>query len=203
VAIAGDIEAGVGDRIVTRRNDRTLAVGHGWVKNGDTWTVRSVGRDGSLTVERENGSGRVVLPASYVQHHVELGYAATAYRAQGRTVDTAHVLIEPTTTRETLYVAATRGRLTNQIYIDTAYDPDADTSHGPVIEQTTTSVLTDVLARTGSDAAAQTVLVDERRHVQSRREGVRNQSAGYGINTVVARNTGAEMEVVPTLERSL
>jgi hypothetical protein len=43
-----------------------------------------------------------------------LGYAITAHRAQGVTVDTAHVLVEPTTTRENFYVAMTRGKQSNQ-----------------------------------------------------------------------------------------
>ncbi len=51
--------------------------------------------------------------------------------AQGRTVDTAHAYITATTTREVLYVAATRGRDSNRLYVDTAYDPDPDTAHQP------------------------------------------------------------------------
>ena len=40
------LKAGVGDRVVSRLNDRRLAVGTGWVKNGDTWVVthRAPGR---------------------------------------------------------------------------------------------------------------------------------------------------------------
>jgi hypothetical protein len=34
----------------------------------------------------------VTLPAGYVAASVELAYAATAHRAQGRTVDTAHLI---------------------------------------------------------------------------------------------------------------
>src|SRR3546814_15313789 len=55
----------------------------------------------------------VRLPAEYVAEHVELGYAVTAYRAQGVTVDTGHTLIEPGSTREKFYVAMTRGRTGN------------------------------------------------------------------------------------------
>ena len=36
-----------------------------------------------------------MLPARYVADEVELGYAATAHRAQGATVDTAHALVDP------------------------------------------------------------------------------------------------------------
>jgi hypothetical protein len=34
----------------------------------------------------------VDLPADYVAEHVELAYASSAHRAQGRTVDTAHAM---------------------------------------------------------------------------------------------------------------
>ena len=48
------------------------------------------------------GAGpRPVLPADYVREHVELGYATTAHRAQGRTVDTAHAYVSAATVRGT------------------------------------------------------------------------------------------------------
>ena len=58
-----------------------------------------------------------------------MAYATTTHRAQGRTVDTTHTLVSPTTTREALYVGATRGRDANHIYVDTHFDPDPATSH--------------------------------------------------------------------------
>jgi len=39
-------------------------------------------------------------------------------------VDTAHAMVSATTTREVLYVSATRGRESNRLYVDTHYDPD-------------------------------------------------------------------------------
>ena len=55
-------------------------------------------RDGSIVVQRLEpalgGSGD--LPAEYVAEHVDLGYAVTAHRAQGMTVDTAHVVVSGT-----------------------------------------------------------------------------------------------------------
>jgi ATP-dependent exoDNAse (exonuclease V) alpha subunit len=77
-----------------------------------------------MTVRRANGTGEVVLPADHVARHVELTYAAIAHRTQGRTVDTAHSMVSPATTREVLYVSATRGRHMNQLYVDTRCDPD-------------------------------------------------------------------------------
>jgi len=146
--------AGVGDRVVTRENNRRLTTGTRWVKNGDQWTVTAISGDGSMTVQRAAGGGSVVLPVDYVKSHVELGYASTAHRAQGRTVDTAHAIIAATTQREVLYVAATRGRDSNMLYVDTMYDPDVDTSHGPVPEQDPLEVLRSVLANVGAEQAA-------------------------------------------------
>ena len=39
VETASGSVVGVGDSVVTRRNQRGLATGRGWVKNGDQWTV--------------------------------------------------------------------------------------------------------------------------------------------------------------------
>jgi hypothetical protein len=96
-----------------------------------------------------------VLPADYVAQHVELAYATTSYRSQGRTVDTTHSLVSPTTTREVLYVAATRGRESNMLYVDTSFDPDPATGHdGTLVQQSASEVLAGVLANEGADLSA-------------------------------------------------
>jgi conjugative relaxase-like TrwC/TraI family protein len=155
VDVAGGSTAGVGDLVVTRQNDRTLMAGSRWVRNGDRWTVTEAAPDGSLTVRAPKGGAVVVLPARYVAEHVELGYAATAHRAQGRTLDTAHAIVSRTTTREVLYVSATRGRQGNYLYVDTHYDPDPQTGHDNATEpQTVREVLAGVLANEGADIAA-------------------------------------------------
>jgi conjugative relaxase-like TrwC/TraI family protein len=152
---------GVGDAVVTRRNQRGLATGRGWVKNGDQWTVTGIRRDGAMHVGRINGTGRATLPAAYVREHVELGYATTAHRAQGRTVDTAHAFVSATTLREPLYVMATRGRESNRLYVDTLYDPDVATSHEPPEELAPADVLRYVLANSGADKSATLTITDE------------------------------------------
>ncbi len=167
VPIAGDQLAGVGDRVITRLNDRTLAIGRRWVKNGDQWLVAVAHRDGRLTVRRTHGGGTLTLPADYVRKHVELGYATTAHRAQGRTVDTAHSLVTASTTREVLYVAATRGRDMNRLYVDTSHDPDHDTSHGPLPTISAEEILARVLANTGADQSAHAVLRREQDAAES------------------------------------
>ena len=152
--------AGVGDVVVTRRNERRLRSGSGadsFVRNGDLWTVVARHQDGSLTVHRAQSSaggvGRVRLPAAYVQEHVELGYATTVHRAQGLTVDAAFAIVRPGMSRETAYVALTRGREANHAFVITdAPDPDCDRI-APA-ERTGCAVLAAVLARSDADLSA-------------------------------------------------
>src|SRR5450759_4496317 len=146
--------------------DLETSVNGNWVKNGDQWLVKEVAADGAVTVARTMGAGmpggrQVVLPADYVRQHVELGYATTAHRAQGRTVDTAHAFVSVTTQREMLYVAATRDWESNRLYVDTMYDPDADTQHGLPAEQDAGDVLRQVLEARGADqSATETIAAD-------------------------------------------
>jgi ATP-dependent exoDNAse (exonuclease V) alpha subunit len=101
---------------------------------GALWTVTATHDDGSLTVapyHRADSNGRstpgVRLPAAYVAEHVDLGYAVTAYRAQGVTVDSCHVLAAPGMSREAFYVAMTGGRHANSAYVATnPVDPMCD-----------------------------------------------------------------------------
>ncbi|MBC9822865.1 relaxase domain-containing protein [Terrabacter sp. MAHUQ-38] len=160
-AITGGATIGVGDVVVTRLNQRDLATSGAWVKNGDTWTVTDINGDGSVRVRRPAGGGVALLPAGYVREHVELGYATTAHRAQGRTVDTAHAYVTATTVREPLYVMATRGRESNRLYVDTRYDPDLATAHDEPSEVSAIDVLRQVLARTGADTSATETRHDE------------------------------------------
>ena len=182
VDVAGGGTAGVGDVVVTRQNDRRLMAGTHWVRNGDRWTVTAVGEDGTLTVRGFRAGAPVTLPAWYVSEHVELGYAATAHRAQGRTTDTAHALISPTTTREVLYVAATRGRRGNWIYVDTQFDPDPQTGHdGAIPPQTAREVLAGVLHNEGADMAAHEAI----RRAQLDAENIATLAAEY--QTIAAK----------------
>jgi conjugative relaxase-like TrwC/TraI family protein len=182
VDVAGGGSAGVGDVVVTRQNDRRLMAGTHWVRNGDRWTVTEIGADAGLTVRGLKGGATVTLPAWYVREHVELGYAATAHRAQGRTTDTAHAMISPTTTREVLYVAATRGRRGNWIYVDTRYDPDPQTGHdGATPPQTMHEVLAGVLRNEGADIAVHQAI----RLGQLQAESIATLAAEY--QTIAAR----------------
>ena len=167
LVIADDQRASVGDEIVTRQNNRSLTTGKSWVKNGDRFVVTVTSPDGSMAVRRVSGGLEVVLPADYVAAHVELAYATTSYRSQGRTVDTTHSLVSPTTTREVLYVAATRGRESNKLYIDTSFDPDPTTRHdGTIAKKSAREALAGVLANEGRDLSAHEVLKTAQRHIE-------------------------------------
>ena len=154
VTTADGTTIGVGDVVVTRLNVRALSTGRGWVKNGDDWIVRETRDDGSVRLTRPNSGEVAILPATYVAEHLELGYASTAHRAQGRTVDTAHAYVTATTTREPLYVMATRGRESNRMYVDTAHDPDDGTRHSEPEHADPDEVLRNVIATTGADSSA-------------------------------------------------
>ena len=171
VALHDGTVAGIGDRIITRRVDRRLSDGTnpgggvdergrlaaGFIKNGTILTITDVRRDGAIEAQASGGRP-VALPADYVPQHVELGYAVTAHRCQGVTVDTTHTLASSRMTREAFYVAMTRGRAANHAYIDT------DTCHGELDNlgreaetRPARTILEQILVNQGAEASAHTL----------------------------------------------
>ncbi|MDR0284642.1 MAG: relaxase domain-containing protein [Propionibacteriaceae bacterium] len=155
-----------GDWVITRHNDRRLHAGRtGWVRNGDRWTITRVHDDGAVTIRRAGmrTGGTVTLPADYAAHHLDLGYAVTAHRAQGVTVDTSHCVVTPTTTRENLYVAMTRGRETNTAYVATDRPDDTHGVPHPSDgeERTPRDVLTGVIHNVGAELSAHQTIQTE------------------------------------------
>ncbi|WP_456299382.1 MobF family relaxase [Microbacterium schleiferi] len=157
--------ASVGDVVITRKNDRRLRSGSNWVRNGSRWRVTAVRRDGSLRVRNTDriGARPLWLPAEYVTENVDLGYAVTAYRAQGITTDTAHAVIEAGTTRENMYVAMTRGRASNTAYVVTSRPDDNHSARHPGNRPDTTArdVLAGVLGHVGAELSAHETLIAE------------------------------------------
>jgi conjugative relaxase-like TrwC/TraI family protein len=152
-------DVGLGDHIVTRLNNRRLPYSKtGFVQNGDHWTVIHRWPDGSLTVQN-HAEESVTLPSTYVQESVELAYATTAHRAQGATVDTAHLLVTEQLTRALMYVGMTRGRHTNHAYVAT-HQSTTD-MHEPHPEQTMQDVLEAVLENPGVEQSAHEVMRQE------------------------------------------
>ncbi|WP_105034232.1 MobF family relaxase [Cryobacterium aureum] len=165
VALHDGTRAAVGDTVITRLNDRRLYASRSWVRNGDRWNVIGVHRNGSVEVRRQGRrwGSTVLLPASYVAEHVELGYAVTSHRAQGITTDTAHVVVAPSMPRENLYVAMTRGREANTAYV--AVDRP-DVAHvgprpGDAADVTARSILYGILQHVGAELSAHETLAAE------------------------------------------
>ncbi len=158
VAIASGI-AGVGDEVVTLRNDRSLRSGEGdFVRNGARWRVVERDRTGALQVEPLAGGGRLALPPDYVARHVGLAYALTIHKAQGTTSDEALVLVDEAMSAAQLYVAMSRGREENRALVVTdTVDPD---EHVRPVGISGIEQLVQVLRRDGTDRSAHEVLRD-------------------------------------------
>jgi len=106
----------VGDEVVTRRNDRRLRTDRGlMVKNRDHWTITDIHLDGGVTLD--GPTGMIRLPAEYAVEHLELGYAQTSHATQGRTVDTALLLVDTPADSRGVYTPMTRGRESNHAYV--------------------------------------------------------------------------------------
>jgi conjugative relaxase-like TrwC/TraI family protein len=157
VELADGTLAGAGDPIITRTNNRRLPItATEWVKNGDRWTVRAVGGDGALDVVHTGTGRRITLPAGYVAEHVQLGYATTVHGAQGVTAEACHTVLGGTESRQLLYVALSRGRSANHLYLATVGDGDSHSIVTPaaVSPPTATDLLAGMLARDGAQTSA-------------------------------------------------
>lgn len=111
LAIEGKISArigskiGLGDRIRTRKNDRSL-----FVTNGDEFLVEKIYKNGSILAKStKNPQKSVTLPPAYLAEAAELAYASTIDSAQGITVRQAIVCVSGNMGRSALYAGATRG----------------------------------------------------------------------------------------------
>ncbi len=150
---AGNHVVGVGDEIVTTRNDRRLVTSRGgWVRNGDRWQVLARHGDDSLLVEDMAGRGRVVLPGDYVHDEVALAYAVTIHKAQGLTVDSSILLVDERTTAEGLYVGMTRGRSHNMALAICDDDSSEHARPGPARSET--EVVLAAMGRSSAEVAA-------------------------------------------------
>jgi hypothetical protein len=115
---------GTGDVIQTRQNDSDVQVA-----NRQTWSVQSVGADGTVWV-KEVGTSRkhertVRLPAEYVAEHTHLAYATTAYGVQGATMPESHTILSDSLDSAGMYVGMTRGREANRLHVVAADLDDA------------------------------------------------------------------------------
>lgn len=159
IILSDKLAASPGDLIRTRRNARWIRIGRkDFVRNGYRYQIIETNDDGSIKA-RHLGNGKTVrFPADYVKKHVTLGYAATIDSAQGLTAGHAcHIVGAGTLTRQLLYVALTRGRVENHIYLSTAEsDPHRVLSPKATHPETAVDALSATLRRDGAQVSATT-----------------------------------------------
>jgi hypothetical protein len=103
-----------GDRIVCLRNDRPPAWSTGCAAPSPPSTLTPRSRSSTTTAHDHT------IPTRYLEAgHVTHGYAITGHKAQGLTVDHTFVLGSDALYREWGYVAMSRGRQSNQLYVHT------------------------------------------------------------------------------------
>jgi DNA primase catalytic core len=200
VELVDGCAASAGDTIITRDNDRRLAISASdWVKNGDRWTVNEVRPDGGLRVTHLGTGLRAYLPAAYVAASVALGYATTVHAAQGVTAQACHVVAAGAESRQLLYVAMTRGRDGNYLYLAVAGDGDPHTviTRDALLPPTAVDVLARILARDGSQTSA----TSTRRAAADPVQRLRQAAARYSHTLARAAETHLGPQALTALEQ--
>ncbi|WP_308820170.1 MobF family relaxase [Pseudonocardia alni] len=194
VTVGGvETRIGVGDLIQATHNDRRLRVDPapggviGEVLNKERYTVIGSGDDGVILAQDQRGA-IAHLTREYVKRHVILGYAVTAYAAQGVTVDVGRGVLDRDATRESVYVPITRGRENNLLYMVTEQSPDEHDQRR--IDDTPAQRLTDILTRSEVAEAALTV-----REV-AERDQASFATLGALINQVSMRASGGRSAAI-------
>ncbi len=194
-----------GEPVVTRSNDRLLTYGPGggeWVRNGDRWTVNAGTRDELYLTNLDNGD-RHAIPAAYVEAgNLTVDYASTINRAQGSTVDEAHLIVDERTNAKQLYVGMTRGRNVNHVHTaPPAFDPDQHGPAGPTDEWSATGAVVTALVRQPDDTSA----IERRRtlrELSNRTEGAELDRSSVG-SVVGDRGNDPEGERIAAARRRL
>jgi ATP-dependent exoDNAse (exonuclease V) alpha subunit len=101
----------VGDRVVTTRNDRRQEL-----INGQRGEIVAID-EATVTVRFDAGHARAIAVAYVEAGHLDHGYATTAHRAQGATVDKTFVLGSDELYREWGYTALSRHRQSARFYV--------------------------------------------------------------------------------------
>lgn len=136
---------GVGDVVISRRNDPTIGVyaagtGRGKVtpiddapvRNGQRWRVEKIDPEADRIAVRRIGDGALsVFEGDYLHRHVHHGYAVTVHAAQGATADRCHAVLTVGGRRSGAYVAMTRGRHANHVYLYEQIGGEGDHEHTP------------------------------------------------------------------------
>ena len=153
-ALSDGNQAGVGDLVRARLNTEIDAGGRK-LTNRDTLKITALrGPDAEVRRQRQDGTWTEPfrVPRSYLAHNAELAYGGNVHVAQGRTVDTAHLLVTDSLSRQALYVGMTRGREANTAHVVTGKTAPPGTK--PYQQAAPESVLASVLQRDADDLSA-------------------------------------------------
>jgi conjugative relaxase-like TrwC/TraI family protein len=154
VALSDGNHAGVGDLVRARLNT-TIDAGGRTLANRDTLQITAFrGPDAEARRQRLDGTWTDPLrvPRAYLARNAELAYAGNVHVAQGRTVDTDHLLVTQTLSRQALYVGMTRGRQANTAHVITGNTVPPDHEHYQ--QAAPESVLANVMQRDDADQSA-------------------------------------------------
>lgn len=149
VRAARDQHVAVGDIIVSRENDISIAVYPGadhplgaavdQVRNGNRWRVAGIDeKTNRVAAERLSDKARVVFDGDYLRQNVTLGYAVTVHSAQGVTVGNkttpgvCHSILADTSSRAMAYVGMTRAKDENHAYVYQRISGEADHEHSRI-----------------------------------------------------------------------
>ena len=153
-ALSDGNQAGVGNLVRARLNTEIDADGRK-LTNRDTLKVTALrGSDAEVRRQRLDGTWTEPfrIPRSYLAHNAELGYGGNIHVAQGRTIDTAHLLVTDSLSRQALYVGMTRGREANTAHVVTG--KTAPPGKKPYQQAAPESVLASVMRRDADDLSA-------------------------------------------------
>ncbi|HEX5298101.1 MAG TPA: AAA family ATPase, partial [Streptosporangiaceae bacterium] len=153
-ALSDGNHAGIGDLIRARLNTHIDASGRP-LTNRDTLQVTAFrGPGAEVRRQRLDGSWTrtFLIPRAYLAASAELAYAGNVHVAQGRTVDTAHLLVSESLSRRALYVGMTRGRQASTAHVITG--ATAPPGHEPYQQAAPESVLVGIMGRDDGDLSA-------------------------------------------------
>ena len=144
-----DMQFRAGDQIMTLRNNRRLDV-----HNGERRIITRIDTR-SRSIIATMGERTVTLPADYIEAgHVAHGYAMTVHKAQGVTVDRAFVLGTDDLYREMGYVAMSRGRNGNHLYVVGEPTRETEPLHAPSLERDAEALLVSALSTSRAQTMA-------------------------------------------------
>jgi len=183
VSLSDGNEASCGDLVRAMRNDKCIDADGQKLANRDVLVIDRMGEE-HATARRVTGvhdgqrlySDPFTVPRAYLEEHTALAYGGNIFVGQGRTVDDSFQLFTDATSRESLYVAMTRGRDRNIVGVVTQHQTlDALGDKAPPPRKVTAeALLTQAITRQRDDLTATEYLREE-------------QDREYGMASLVSR----------------